>query len=94
MSHTQLQQDITDALALAGTDWNNGSAALVATFANMVTTFDNMGNQVIALQAQAATTATAMANTAKISKLCADPGPFNGVMLTLLCPIIFVIPRD
>ena len=39
-----------------------------------------MGNQVIALQTQAATTATAMANTAKISKLLADSGQFDESM--------------
>ena len=39
-----------------------------------------MGNQIFALQAQAATTATAMAQTAKISRLLADPGPFDGSM--------------
>ena len=39
-----------------------------------------MGNQIIALQAQTAATATATANTARISKLLADPGPFDGSM--------------
>ena len=39
-----------------------------------------MGNQVIALQAQATTTATATATMAKISKLLADPGQFDGSM--------------
>ena len=57
-----------------------GSAALAAAFANLLSTIDNMGNQVIALQAQATATATATANTAKISKLLADPGPFDGSM--------------
>ena len=80
MSRAQLQQDITNALTLAGQDWVQGSAALNATFANMLTSLDNMGNQVIALQTQAVATATATANTAKISKLLADPGPFDGSM--------------
>ena len=35
-----------------------------------------MGNQVLAMQAQA----TVMAQTAKIYKLLADPRPFNGSM--------------
>ena len=39
-----------------------------------------MGNQVIALQTQATTTATATAQMAKISKLLTDPGPFDGSM--------------
>ena len=78
MSCAQLQQDIANALALAGQDWVQGSAALNAAFANMLTSLDNMGNQVLAMQAQ--TTATAMAQTAKISKLLTDPGPFNGSM--------------
>ena len=76
MSHAQLQQDIANALALAGQDWVQGSAALNAAFANMLTSPDNMGNQVLAMQAQN----TAMAQTAKISKLLADPGPFDGSM--------------
>ena len=76
MSRAQLQQDIANALALAGNDWVQGSAALATAFANLLLTIDNMGNQVIALQAQAAAIATATANTAKISKLLADPGPF------------------
>ena len=80
MSRTQLQQDIANTLALAGQDWVQGSAALNATFANMLTSLDNMGNQVLAMQAQNTTTATATAQTAKISKLLADPGPFNGSM--------------
>ena len=46
----------------------------------MLTSLDNMGNQVLAMQAQATATATAMAQTAKISKLLADPGPFDGSM--------------
>ena len=78
MSRAQLQQDIANALALAGQDWVQGSAALNAAFANMLTSLDNMGNQVLAMQAQ--NTATATAQTAKISKLLADPGPFNGSM--------------
>ena len=80
MSCAQLQQDIANALALASQDWVQGSAALNATFANMLTSLDNMGNQVLAVQAQAATTATVMAQMAKISKLLADPGSFNGSM--------------
>ena len=78
MSRTQLQQDIANALALAGQDWVQGSAALNAAFANMLTSLDNMGNQVLAMQAQ--NTATATAQTAKISKLLAEPGPFDGSM--------------
>ena len=39
-----------------------------------------MGNQVLAMQAQTTATATTMAQTAKISKLLADPGPFDGSM--------------
>ena len=76
MSRAQLQQDIANTLALAGQDWVQGSAALNAAFANMLTSLDNMGNQVLAMQAQT----TAMAQTAKISKLLADPGPFDGSM--------------
>ena len=44
----------------------------------MLTSLDNMGNQVLAMQAQTTATATATAQTAKISKLLADPWPFNG----------------
>ena len=80
MSHAQLQQDIANALALAGQDWVQGSAALNAAFANMLTSLDNMGNQVLAMQAQITATATATAQTAKISKLLTDPGSFNGSM--------------
>ena len=80
MSRAQIQQEIANALALAGNDWVQGSAALAAAFANLLSTIDNMGNQVIALQAQAAATATATANTARISKLLADPGTFDGTM--------------
>ena len=80
MSRVQIQQDIANTLTLAIQDWVQGSAALATTFANLLSTIDNMGNQVIALQAQAAATATATANTAKISKLLADPGPFDGSM--------------
>ena len=80
MSHAQLQQDIANALTLAEQDWVQGSAALNATFANMLTSLDNMGNQVLAMQAQATATATATAQMAKISKLLADPGPFDGSM--------------
>ena len=76
MSRAQLQQDIANALALARQDWVQGSAALNAAFANMLTSLDNMGNQVLAMQAQN----TAMAQTAKISKLLADPGLFDGSM--------------
>ena len=39
-----------------------------------------MGNQVPTMQVQATATATAMAQMAKISKLLADPGPFDGSM--------------
>ena len=46
----------------------------------MLTSLDNMGNQVLAMQVQATATATAMAQTAKISKLLADPGSFDGSM--------------
>ena len=80
MSHAQLQQDIANALALAGQDWVQGSAALNAAFGNMLTSLNNMGNQVLAMQAQNTVTATATAQTAKISKLLADPGPFDGSM--------------
>ena len=37
-----------------------------------------MDNQVLAMQAQTTATATAMAQTAKISKLLTDPGSFDG----------------
>ena len=80
MSRAQLQQDIANALALAGQDWVQGSAALNAAFANMLTSLDNMGNQVLAMQAQNTATATATAQMAKISKLLADPGPFDESM--------------
>ena len=80
MSRAQLQQDITNALTLVGQDWVQGSAALNTAFANMLTSLDNMGNQVLAMQAQATATATATAQMAKISKLLTDPGPFNGSM--------------
>ena len=83
MSRAQLQQDITNALALAGRDWGQGSAVLNTAFAALLNTLNNMGNQLVAVQAQAATaaqTATATAQTAKISKLLADPGPFDGSM--------------
>ena len=80
MSHAQLQQDIANALTLAGQDWIQGLAALNAAFTNMLTSLNNMGNQVIALQTKAIATATAMANMAKISKLLADPGQFDGFM--------------
>ena len=80
MSCAQLQQDIANALALAGQDWVQGSAALNAAFANMLTSLDNMGNQVLAMQAQNTATATATVQMAKISKLLADPGPFDRSM--------------
>ena len=80
MSRAQLQQDIANALTLAGQDWVQGSAALNAALFNMLTSLDNMGNQVLAMQAQATATTTATAQTAKISKLLADPGPFDGSM--------------
>ena len=37
MSRAQLQQDIVNTLTLAGQDWMQGSAALNAAFANMLT---------------------------------------------------------
>ena len=80
MSRAQLQQDIANALALARQDWVQGSAALNAAFANMLTSLDNMGGQLLAMQNQATATATATAQMAKISKLLADPGPFDGSM--------------
>ena len=80
MSRAQLQQDIANTLALAGQDWVQGSAALNAAFANMLTSLNNMGSQVLAMQAQTSATATATAQMAKISKLLTDPGPFNGSM--------------
>ena len=80
MSCTQLQQDIANALALARQDWVQGSAALNATFTNMLTSLDNMGNQVLAMQVQTTATTTTTAQTAKISKLLTDPGPFDGSM--------------
>ena len=46
----------------------------------MLTSLDNMANQLHTVQAQAATTTTTTAQTAKISKLLADPGPFDGSM--------------
>ena len=58
MSHIQLQQDIANALALAGQDWVQGSAALNAAFANMLTSLDNMANQLHTVQVQTATSAT------------------------------------
>ena len=80
MSHAQLQQDISNALALASQDWVQRLAVSNATFTNMLTSLDNMGNQVIVLQTQAITTATAMANKTKISKRLTDPGQFDGSM--------------
>ena len=80
MSHAQLQQDITNALILAGQDWTQGSAVLNTAFTSLLNTLDNMGGQIIAMQAQATATTTATANIAKISKLLADPGQFDGSM--------------
>ena len=80
MSRAQLQQDIANVLTLAGQDWIQGSAALNAVFANMLTTLDNMANQLHTVQAQAVASTTAMAQTAKISILLADPGPFDRSM--------------
>ena len=80
MSRAQIQQDIANALALAGQDWVQGSAALNAAFANMLTSLHNMANQLHSVQAQAAASATTTAQTAKISKLLADPGPFDRSM--------------
>ena len=80
MSCAQLQQDIANVLALAGQDWTQGSAVLNTAFANLLNTLDNMGGQLLAMQAQATATATTTANTAKISKLLADPGQFDGSM--------------
>ena len=80
MSHAQLQQEIANALALAGQDWTQGSTALNTAFAKLLNTLDNMGGQLLAMQTQATATATAMAQMAKISKLLADPGPFDGSM--------------
>ena len=81
MSCAQLQQEIADAFALAGQDWNQGSVAINAVFAKLLNTLDNMGNQLLTVQNQAAATATATAQTAKISKLLADPGSFDGSMV-------------
>ena len=53
MSRAQLQQDIANALALAGQDWVQGSAALNAAFANMLTSLDNMGNLELELELEA-----------------------------------------
>ena len=80
MSRAQLQQEIASAFTLAGNDWTQVSAALNAAFAKLLNTMDNMGNQLLTVQNQAAATATAMAQTAKISKLLADPGSFDGSM--------------
>ena len=80
MSCAQLQQDIANALALAGQDWSQGSAVLNTAFANLLNTLDNMGGQLLAMQVQATATAITTAQTAKISKLLADPGPFDGSM--------------
>ena len=60
MSRAQLQQDIANALTLAGQDWVQGSAALNTGFANLINTLDNMGGQLLTMQAQAAATATAV----------------------------------
>ena len=80
MSHAQLQQEIANALALAGQDWTQGSTALNTAFAKLLNTLDNMGSQLLAMQNQATATATATAQTVKISKLLADPGLFDGSM--------------
>ena len=80
MSRTQLQQDIANTLALAGQDWVQGSAALNTAFTNMLTSLDNMANQLHAVQTQAAATAGTTAQTAKISKLLAHPGSFDRSM--------------
>ena len=80
MSRAQLQQDIANTLILAGQDWTQGSAVLNTAFANLLNTLNNMGGQLIAMQAQATATATATTNTAKISKLLTDPGSFDGSM--------------
>ena len=75
MSRAQLQQEIANALALAGQDWSQGSTALNTAFAKLLNTMDNMGGQLLTMQNQA----TASAQTAKISKLLADPGPFDWI---------------
>ena len=80
MSRSQLQQDIANTLILAGQDWTQGSAVLNTAFANLLNTLNNMGGQLIAMQAQATATATDTTNTAKISKLLTDPGSFDGSM--------------
>ena len=80
MSRAQLQQEIANALALAGQDWTQGSTTLNTAFAKLLNTLDNMGGQLLAMENQATATATAMAQMAKISKLLTDPGPFNGSM--------------
>ena len=80
MSCAQLQQEIANALALAGQDWTQGSTALNTAFAKLLNTLDNMGGQLLAMQNQATATTTATAQTAKISKLLIDPGPFDGSM--------------
>ena len=80
MSLTQFQQNITNALALAGTDWNQGSIALTTAFTDILQAYDNIRQQITMLQAQAAAIATATASRAKITKLLTDPGQFNGSM--------------
>ena len=80
MSRAQLQQDIANALALAGQDWVQGSAVLNGASANMLTTLDNLANQLHAVRTQAAATASATVQIAKISKLLADLGPFDRSM--------------
>ena len=49
MSRTQLQQDIANALTLAGQDWTQGSAVLNTAFTNLLNTLDNMGGQLLAM---------------------------------------------
>ena len=61
MSHAQLQQEIANALALAGQDWTQGSTALNTAFAKLLNTLNNMGGQLLTMQNQA----TATAQTAK-----------------------------
>ena len=80
MSHAQLQQEIAHTLNLAGQDWGQGSTGLNTAFAKLQNTLDNLAGQLTAVQTQAAATATATAQTAKISKLLTDPGSFDGSM--------------
>ena len=80
MSCAQLQQEIANALALAGQDWSQGATALNTAFTKLLNILDNMGGQLLTMQNQATATATTTAQTAKISKLLTDPGPFDGSM--------------